>query len=201
MHIFLKCWIFSWAMSNIRANDEYRSEVGATNRPENIVIRYVNFVSLFRLFVCTYLNLKVVDVFSFHLQIFHWFIALRSRRYFQGHSPWENPTLLTYFFWCLNPLVLVHFTSLPFTLFFSLSPFATTQKNRFSINFPNLRCFQPSRWLVWMNLNRQKSFGNWFGPARLECQKSEVSPTAVDNSCNITTGVLAVLPIGRSLHK
>jgi hypothetical protein len=40
-------------MSNIRANDEYRSEVGATNRPENIVIRYVNFVSLFRLFVCT----------------------------------------------------------------------------------------------------------------------------------------------------
>jgi hypothetical protein len=33
----------------------------------------------------------VVDVFSFHLQIFHWFIAPPSRRYFQGHSPWENP--------------------------------------------------------------------------------------------------------------
>jgi hypothetical protein len=38
-------------------NDEYRSQVGATNRPENIVSR---------LFAC-----KVVDVFSFHLQIFH----------------------------------------------------------------------------------------------------------------------------------
>jgi hypothetical protein len=34
-----------------------------------------------------YLNLKVVDVFSFHLQIFHGFIAPPSRRYFQGHSP------------------------------------------------------------------------------------------------------------------
>jgi hypothetical protein len=37
--------------------------------------------------VCTYLNLKVVDVFSFHSQIFHWFIASPSCRYFQGHSP------------------------------------------------------------------------------------------------------------------
>jgi hypothetical protein len=27
------------------------------------------------------------DVFSFHLQIFHWFIASPSPRYFQGHSP------------------------------------------------------------------------------------------------------------------
>jgi hypothetical protein len=54
----------------------YRSQVAqvATNRPENIVIRY--------LFIC-----KVVDVFSFHLQIFHCFIAPPSRRYFQGHSP------------------------------------------------------------------------------------------------------------------
>jgi hypothetical protein len=55
-------------MSHICANDEYRSQVGATNRPENIVIRYVNVVSLSlsRRFEC-----KVVDVFSFHLQIFH----------------------------------------------------------------------------------------------------------------------------------
>jgi hypothetical protein len=51
-------------MSHICANDEYRSQVGAANRSENIVIRYVSFVSL-----------KVVDIFSFHLQIFHWFIA------------------------------------------------------------------------------------------------------------------------------
>jgi hypothetical protein len=43
-------WIFSWAISHICANEEYWSKVGATNRPENIVIRYVSFVS--RLFVC-----------------------------------------------------------------------------------------------------------------------------------------------------
>jgi hypothetical protein len=67
------------------ANDEYRSQVGATNRPENIIIRYVSLVSLPS--ICMYLNLKVVDVFSFHLQIFHWSIAVPSRRYFQGHSP------------------------------------------------------------------------------------------------------------------
>jgi hypothetical protein len=69
-------------MSHICAN-EYRSQVGATNQPENIVICYVSFVSLSPI----YLNLKVVDVFSFHLQIFHWFIAPPLRRYFQGHSP------------------------------------------------------------------------------------------------------------------
>jgi hypothetical protein len=33
-------------MSHICANDAYRSEVGATNRPENIVIGYVSVVSL-----------------------------------------------------------------------------------------------------------------------------------------------------------
>jgi hypothetical protein len=36
-------------MSHICANEEYRSRVkyvGAINRPENIVIRYVSFVSL-----------------------------------------------------------------------------------------------------------------------------------------------------------
>jgi hypothetical protein len=37
-------------MSHVCANDEYRSQVGATNRLENIVIRYVSFVSLSRLF-------------------------------------------------------------------------------------------------------------------------------------------------------
>jgi hypothetical protein len=31
--------------------------------------------------------LKEVDVLSFHLQIFHWFIAPPSRRHLQGHSP------------------------------------------------------------------------------------------------------------------
>jgi hypothetical protein len=75
---------FLMAVSHICANDEYQSQVGATNRPENIVIRYVSFVSL----SCVYLNLKVVGVISFHLhQIFHWFIAPPSRRYFQGRSP------------------------------------------------------------------------------------------------------------------
>jgi hypothetical protein len=39
---------------------------------------------------------KVVDVFGFHLQIFHWFIAPSSRRYFQGHGPRENPIPSTY---------------------------------------------------------------------------------------------------------
>jgi hypothetical protein len=35
-----KFWIFSWAMSNICANYEYWSQVGATTGPENIVICY-----------------------------------------------------------------------------------------------------------------------------------------------------------------
>jgi hypothetical protein len=38
-------------MSHICAKDEYRSLAGATNRPENIVICYVSFVPLTRLFV------------------------------------------------------------------------------------------------------------------------------------------------------
>jgi hypothetical protein len=33
-------------MSHICVNDKYRSQVGATNRPENIVIPYVSFISL-----------------------------------------------------------------------------------------------------------------------------------------------------------
>jgi hypothetical protein len=48
-----------WVVSHICANDEYRSQVGATNQPENIVIRYGSVAC------------KVIDVFSFHLQIFH----------------------------------------------------------------------------------------------------------------------------------
>jgi hypothetical protein len=56
-------------MSHICANDKYRSQVGATNRPENMsFIIIVSFVSLSS--ICIYLNLKVVDVFSFHFQIF-----------------------------------------------------------------------------------------------------------------------------------
>jgi hypothetical protein len=69
-------------MGHICANDDRRSQVGATNQPENIVMRYVIVVSLSRLVAC-----KVVDVFSFHLEIFHWFSAPLSRRYFQGYSP------------------------------------------------------------------------------------------------------------------
>jgi hypothetical protein len=48
------------------ANDEYRSQVGATNRPENIVSHYVSFVSS----ICIYLLVfesESVNVFSFHL--------------------------------------------------------------------------------------------------------------------------------------
>jgi hypothetical protein len=37
------CWIFSWAMSHICANAEYRSQVGATDRLRNIVIRMLAF--------------------------------------------------------------------------------------------------------------------------------------------------------------
>jgi hypothetical protein len=81
-HCCYRCWIFSWAMTHIWANAEYRSQVGATNRLENIDFRYVSVVSLSRLFAC-----KVVDVFSFHLQSFHWFIAPPSRNYFQGDRP------------------------------------------------------------------------------------------------------------------
>jgi hypothetical protein len=61
-------------MSHICANDEYLSQVDTTNRPESIVIRYVSVVSLSRLFEC-----KVVDVFSFYLQIFRAQIFPRSQ--------------------------------------------------------------------------------------------------------------------------
>jgi hypothetical protein len=40
-------------MSHICANDEYRSQVGATNRPENIVICYVSVVSLSSIYKVT----------------------------------------------------------------------------------------------------------------------------------------------------
>jgi hypothetical protein len=43
--ILNRCWIFSWAMSHICANDEYRFRVGATNPAENI-ISYLSVVSL-----------------------------------------------------------------------------------------------------------------------------------------------------------
>jgi hypothetical protein len=42
------------------ANDEYRSRVGATNRPENIVIGYVSFVSLTSLGVDSVLPSRVI---------------------------------------------------------------------------------------------------------------------------------------------
>jgi hypothetical protein len=46
-----RCWIFSWAMSHICANDEYRSQVGTTNRPENIVVSVVS-LSLTLSYIC-----------------------------------------------------------------------------------------------------------------------------------------------------
>jgi hypothetical protein len=73
----------------------YESYLRKRRTSENIVIRYVSFVSLSLVHLNVHiLNLKVVDVFSFYLQIFHWFIAPPSRRYFQGRSPRENPTPL-----------------------------------------------------------------------------------------------------------
>jgi hypothetical protein len=62
--------------------ESYLRQVGARNRPEKIVIRYVCFVSLS--FICMHFNLKVVFIYRF--------FTPPSRRYFQGHSPWENPT-------------------------------------------------------------------------------------------------------------
>jgi hypothetical protein len=70
-------------MSHICVNDEYRSQVGVTDRSSFVTL----VSSLSRLF-------ELVYVFSFHLQIFHWFIASPSHTYFQGHSPRENPTPL-----------------------------------------------------------------------------------------------------------
>jgi hypothetical protein len=49
-----------------------------------------SFATLISSLSLVYLNWKVVDVFSFHLQIFHWFIAPPARKYFQGHNPREN---------------------------------------------------------------------------------------------------------------
>jgi hypothetical protein len=51
-------------MSHICANDEYRFQVGVTNRPENIVIPYVIVISLS---LSSISFCEVIDVFSFHL--------------------------------------------------------------------------------------------------------------------------------------
>jgi hypothetical protein len=45
-------------MTHIGANAEYQSQVDARNRPENIVIRYVSFLSLSLSSLCTYFNLS-----------------------------------------------------------------------------------------------------------------------------------------------
>jgi hypothetical protein len=37
-----RSWILSWAMSHIGANHEYRSQIDATNRLENIVPPRIN---------------------------------------------------------------------------------------------------------------------------------------------------------------
>jgi hypothetical protein len=57
----VRCWIFSWAMSHICANDEYRSQR-----------KHRHWLRQFRL--------SLVDVVSFHLQNFHWLIAQRFSR-------------------------------------------------------------------------------------------------------------------------
>jgi hypothetical protein len=46
-------------MGYICAIDEYRSQVGATNRPENIVIRYVSVVSLSS--ICRYSEIFLIN--------------------------------------------------------------------------------------------------------------------------------------------
>jgi hypothetical protein len=94
-------------------------QVGATNRPENIVRRYISFFSLSLSLssVCTYLNLKVIDVFRFHLQIFHWFIARSLHRYSQGHSPCENPTPLPFSLRDMPSYLTIVFNSFHFRIF------------------------------------------------------------------------------------
>jgi hypothetical protein len=99
-------------MSHICANDECRSQVGATNRPENI-----DDTSLSRLFAC-----KVVDVFSFHLQIFHWFIATSSRRHFQGHQKQQTDTINRKLFENANSPVFAFFSKIIRFYFIGMFP-------------------------------------------------------------------------------
>jgi hypothetical protein len=114
-------------MSHICATDEYRSQVGATDQSGNIVIRYVSF-SLSS--ICIYLNLKVVDVFSFHLQIFHWFIAPlradiskvtaheRIQHFYQSIKNLHNLSYseFHYFYYLLHKMY--HSSCLPFSSLF-----------------------------------------------------------------------------------
>jgi hypothetical protein len=55
---------------------------------ENTLVEVLDFLMDYESFLRgPNMYVLVVDVFSFHLQIFHWFIAPPSRRYFQGHGP------------------------------------------------------------------------------------------------------------------
>jgi hypothetical protein len=73
-------------MSHICANDEYRSQVGATNRLKNIVIRYVSFISVSS--ICIY-------VFEFessqHFQFLFTDFSLVYLSAFAGIFPRSQP--------------------------------------------------------------------------------------------------------------
>jgi hypothetical protein len=55
-------------MSHVITNDEYRPHVDATNRLENIVIRYVSFVCLSLVYSYVF---EFESSRRFHLHIFH----------------------------------------------------------------------------------------------------------------------------------
>jgi hypothetical protein len=135
-------------MSHICATDEYRSQVGATDQSGNIVIRYVSF-SLSS--ICIYLNLKVVDVFSFHLQIFHWFIAPlradiskvtaheRIQHFYQSIKNLHNLSYseFHYFYYLLHKMY--HSSCLPFSsLFYWFSIFQPIFLISFSLRYFSL---------------------------------------------------------------
>jgi hypothetical protein len=82
-------------MSHICANDEYRSQVGATNRPKNIVIRYSRLSAY-----------KVVDVFSFHLQIFSLIYRSALAQIFPRSQPTRESNTSAYDRFIVNAQVL-----------------------------------------------------------------------------------------------
>jgi hypothetical protein len=67
------------------------SLVGATNRPENIVVCYVSFVPLTRLFVFEFESSRR---FQLSFTDFSLGFAPPSRKYLQGHNPRENLPIL-----------------------------------------------------------------------------------------------------------
>jgi hypothetical protein len=82
-------------MSHICANDEFRSQVGTTNRPKNIVIRYSRLSAY-----------KVVDVFSFHLQIFSLIYRSALAQIFPRSQPMRESNTSAYDRFTVNAQVL-----------------------------------------------------------------------------------------------